>query len=105
MKDLIFANDSGSLNVAFRVDLMNSSGQNFTVYSITGLDEDVNASDQDKAILGAFKRLPYNLGQFEQFAEDYGLSLTMADTDGSNSEQLVVWDSIVDSSWADSTLG
>lgn len=105
MKDLKFTNDSGNVNVVYRVDLMNSSGQNFTVYSITGLDESVTASDQEKAILGGFKRLPYNLGQFQQFAEDYGLTLTISDTDGSHSQDLVAWDSIVDSSWADSRIG
>jgi hypothetical protein len=107
MRDLKFTSDSGNLTVIYKTDLMNTTSRNFTVYSISGLDGQASilTNEREKAIYGEFKRLPYDLGAFIKFAEDYGLTLTSSDSDGSNPVELVAWDSIVDSSWADSILG
>ncbi len=107
MRDLKFSSDSGNLVVIYKTDLMNLTSQNFTVYSISGLDgqSSILHNEREKALYGAFQRLPYTLGAFKNFAEDYGLTLTSSEGDGSNPVELVAWDSIVDSSWADSVIG
>lgn len=75
MKDLVFQDQNKTVNVTFRTDLINATDDNFTVQQITGL----TALDQSPLLGFAFKKLPYSLGAFKQFATTNDLSLTMID--------------------------
>ena len=93
MKDFIFSDPSESdSKVIYRTDLIGSN-QNFTVHQITGL-EDANRHRQVKvALLKAFGKQKYSKQQFITFAQAHDLDLVMQDTDGSNSEILVDYNS------------
>lgn len=97
MKDLIFYGENlvfrsgGVIRVTYRTDLISSNAKNFTVHQITGL-EDINVDDDilKKGLYEEFKKLPYNLNAFIAFAEANYLELTIQDSNGANSEVLVV---------------
>jgi len=90
MKDLRFTSQAGTVNVVYRVDLINTQSGNFTVHTISGLEiEAGTAGPRQYALYQAFRKLPYNIQNFQQFAVQYGLNLTISDTDGSNSVLLV----------------
>lgn len=95
MRDLIFSNDSGSLNVTFRTDLANHNSNNFTIYEIRGLDPQALANNHAEDVMTAFRKYrkiaggPYNLLEFVDIATHYGFNLTSIDVDGSDSILLV----------------
>ncbi len=100
MKDFTFSdvNDSDSI-VVFSTDLIN--GDAFTIHAIEGLDEStLGVGHPKKKALLAFQKRNYTKQDFIQFAQDEGLRLTMADSDGSNLVVLVDDDSDSDAaSW------
>ena len=96
MKDLTFygvnlvRRSGGTIRVHYRTDLINAASNNFTVHQITGLEE-LEASDDilHKKLARDFKKLPYTLQAFKDFAEDNYLELRIADSNGENSSLLV----------------
>lgn len=95
MRDLVFSNDSGSLNVTFRTDLANSTSKNFTIYEIRGVTPQDVANNHAEDVMGAFQKYrkvgggPYNLDEFVDLATHYGFNLTSIETDGSDAVVLV----------------
>ena len=88
MRDLTFTSEDGTVNVTYRVDLV--GGDNFTVFSISGLDEqDLTNNARENALAKAFKRLNYSLTAFKEHAEDYGLKLVSKLTTGGEATTLV----------------
>ena len=86
MKDLIFFKDNVKL-ATFRVDSISSSNTgNITVLETYSLDDrDSAALDADtKGLAENFKKLAHTFESFITFAEDNGLSLVAADTNGRN---------------------
>ena len=97
MKALIFYGENlvfragGVIRVSYRTDLIHSSAQNFTVMQVSGLDELELSNDiLENKLAKDFKKLPYTLEAFKQFAEDNYMELSIQDSDGSNQEILVV---------------
>lgn len=94
MRDLIFSNDSGSLNVTFRTDLIGSA-KNFTIYEIRGLDDQSLTNNHAEQVMSEFRKYrkvaggPYSLDEFVALAVHYGFNLTSIDTDGSDAVVLV----------------
>lgn len=72
MKILRFYNEDNTIDVAYKVDLINDSDQlsNLTVMDVIGLD----ANEIEKGI--NFKLLKYNLSEFKKFAIDNELALS-----------------------------
>lgn len=96
MKDLVFYGENtvnrsgGVIRVQYRTDLIHSSAQNFTVMQVTGLDEmELSNNILENKLAKEFKKLPYTLEAFKQFAEDNYLELSIQNSDGSESEVLV----------------
>lgn len=95
MKDLKFTNQAGTIAVTYRTDLIDATANNFTVHQITGIDPQDALSTlntRERVMIGSFKKLPYNLFQFIAFADEWGLTLTSANTDGSGLVTLIGWD-------------
>lgn len=96
MKDLTFYGENlvfrsgGALSVKYRTDLIDANAENFTVHTITGL-EDLSVSDDilHKKLYSEFQKLPYSLQAFKQFAEDNYMELSISDSNGENSSVLV----------------
>lgn len=92
MKDLRFTGEVGDteVDVTYRVDLIGSDSENFTVHQVQLGDSfsPKDHADHDE-IASEFKKLPYNLNAFKQFAEDNGLQLTIAQDTGENLEVLI----------------
>lgn len=95
MKDLKFTNQAGTINVTYRTDLIDSLANNFTVHQITGIDPQDAISTlnaRERVMIGSFKKISYNLFQFIAFAEEWGLTLTASNTDGSASTIIIGYD-------------
>lgn len=106
MKDLNFQNAAGSVNVTYRVDTIQTSG-NLTVMSITGLPGLGTAQAfRDEKLQVAFLKLPYTMQAFIDFAKANKLQLVMSDTNGANSSTLVTkWQHQVAGGVSDSDSG
>jgi hypothetical protein len=94
MKDLKFTGTIGStnVNISYRTDLIHPDATNFTVSQIQVSDSFSPNDERDvehESIFNEFKRLPYNLQFFIQFAQEKGLKLTMSNSDGSDEVVLV----------------
>ena len=96
MKDLTFYGENlvfragGEIRVSFRTDLTSNTGNNFTVHQITGLEPLENSDDIiRKKLARDFKKLPYTLQAFKDFAEANYLELSIADSSGENSSVLI----------------
>ncbi len=88
MTDFIFSNNSGSVNVTFRTDLV-SGGNNFTIMSISGLDPTSLTLNNKQRMLLHYKRRAsdnevgqYGVGDFVDFATHHELNLTQIDSKG-----------------------
>lgn len=79
------------VNITFRTDLISSdANNNFVILEARLGNPTATKIAQHEEIFGAgFKKLPTNLQAFKTFAQDYNLDLTIADSDGSNSQTLV----------------
>ncbi len=71
MKILKIYNDDLSVDVQYKTDIVTNTQTNFTVMEIIGLDDD------EKKLGIDFKKLPYNLPIFKQFAEENGFGLSL----------------------------
>jgi len=92
MKDLTFFDKNLDLNVIYRTDLISytDNGQDFTVMDIKGLNIAFPGQINNRTLFASFKKLPYNLKAFKDFAVLYGLGLSIADSNGNNKVILVV---------------
>lgn len=89
MKDLNFQNALRTVNVTYRVETIQTSG-NLTVVQITGLPNVGTAQVfRDEKLQVAFLKLPYTMQSFIDFARANKLQLIMTDSNGSNSVTLV----------------
>lgn len=95
MRDLIFSNDSGTLNVTFRTDLANGQGKFFTIYEIRGVDALALGNTHAEKVMGAFSKYrqpgggPYSVEEFVALATHYGFNLTSMETNGNDAVLLV----------------
>lgn len=84
---------SGNFNVdiTFRTDLISADANNNFVVLETRLGSNTAKHRiQHEEIFGTgFRMLPNNIAAFKTFATNYKLDLTIADSDGSNSQTLV----------------
>lgn len=91
MKDLRFTSVDGSIDTTLRVDLIDNSSDNLTVFEVkhsAKLSAENLATNQK--IFSQFKALPYTKGYMNEFAQANNYRLTIADSDGTDSE--VVYD-------------
>jgi hypothetical protein len=99
MKDLRFTGFAYSatqgtnfhVDITFRTDLINAgSNGNFTVLHKSTKSKNASLIKCHEDLFGAsFKRLPYNLQAFKDFATAKGLDLRMTDSTGANLVLLV----------------
>lgn len=84
MKILQFTDQNLTVNVKFKVDLVNDQQEKFTVMSIEGLDE-------NEIALGlGFKQLPSTLTAMISFATQNDLKLTLINLNGNHSSSVLV---------------
>lgn len=84
MKSLVFKDVNGTINVEFVTDLINSGAENFSVMDIKGATTAWELANID------FKRLPYNLKDFKEFATAHDLKLTIQDLQKSDAPTTLV---------------
>lgn len=106
MKDFNFQNAALSVNVTYRTDTIQTTG-NLTVLNITGLPGLSSPQPfRDKKLQTAFLKLPYTIEAFVAFAKANKLQLVMSDANGANSVTLVTkWIHQVASGASDSDSG
>lgn len=97
MRDFIFTGTVGdvTINVTFRTDASNADSENFNILQIhegatfSEQADDGQASEQ-MAIFNEFRRISNNKQAFIDFALEQNLNLTVRDSNGANSDALVV---------------
>ena len=89
MKDLRFTTNDGAVDVTLRVDLIDNTSDNLTVFEINYA---ASLTDEQrlkmKIIFGQIKQLHYTKQFMIDFAESNDYDLTIADTDGGSFETL-----------------
>lgn len=75
-KILLFEDQNATIKVAFKVNLINATDDNFTVMQVDGLD------DAEVTLGFSFRQLPYTVATFKAFALAKDLKLSLVSDSG-----------------------